>query len=81
MMSDAAKISRGNKGNPKGEPPGPTAATVTNLHRVPGTRKVPLQFHVPSEVRREFKSYIAAHETDGSSLFLQMWELWKQHNG
>ncbi len=80
-MSDAAKIARDHKANPKGEPPGRTAATITNLHKAPSAKKVPLQFHVPSEVRREFKSYIADHETDGSSLFLQMWELWKQRNG
>ena len=46
----------------------------------PAHEKVPIQFKVSAEVRREIKTYTVAHDyEDQSALFVTMWELWKQH--
>jgi hypothetical protein len=60
----------------KGEPPPAVTAAPGS-----STEKVPIQFKVSAEVRREIKTYTIAHDyEDQSTLFVAMWELWKQHH-
>lgn len=75
-----AKVSSLIKPSRKGEPPKP-AATSSNLLKPATGEKVPLQVKIPPEIRSGFKSYAAAHNLEGSQLFLMIWDYYKEHHG
>jgi hypothetical protein len=82
-MVDTAQLKKPSCRISKGAPPARAAATVmpANLQKAASHGKVPIQFKVPAEVRREVKTYAVAHDyEDQSALFVTMWEFWKQHN-
>jgi len=82
-MVDTATLKKPSRRVSKGEPPAPAAATMTasNLQKAASNRKVPIQFKVSAEVRREVKTYAIAHDyEDQSALFVALWEFWKQRN-
>jgi hypothetical protein len=80
-MIETARLKKPVRRTSKGEPPSLAMATPGNLRKPSSTEKVPIQFKVSAEVRREIKTYAIAHDyEDQSALLLAMWELWKQHH-
>jgi hypothetical protein len=66
--------------SPKGPPPTP-AKTVNNLDKPDPAGLAPLNFKVPAEFRREFKTYAAQRGTSMLKLLIEGFELYKQHHG
>ena len=80
-MVETARLKKPLRRISKGEPPSPATPMPGNLRKPSGTEKVPIQFKVSAEVRREIKTYTIAHDyEDQSALLLAMWALWKQHH-
>ena len=80
-MVETARLNKPVRRISKGEPPSAATAAPGNLRKPSSTEKVPIQFKVSAEVRREIKTYTIAHDyEDQSTLFVAMWELWKQHH-
>jgi hypothetical protein len=61
----------------KGTPPAPTN-TVDNLERPEPTGQAPLNFKVPDDFKREFKTYAAARGISMTKLLMDGFELVKQ---
>lgn len=79
-MVNTTQIKKPSRHTGKGEPPAPAVASA-NLQKAVSNDKVPIQFKVAAEVRREVKTYAIAHDyEDQSALFVTMWEFWKRHN-
>ena len=75
-----AKIPPPNKSTKgKGTPP-PTTATVGNLEKAEPTRLTPLNFKVPAEFRREFKTYAAQHDLSLSKLLQESFRFLKERS-
>jgi hypothetical protein len=70
-----AKVPRPRTG--KGTPPPPTS-TVANLERPEPTGQAPLNFKVPDDFKREFKTYAAARGISMTKLLMDGFELVKQ---
>jgi hypothetical protein len=64
----------------KGTPP-PATAIVGNLDKAEPARLTPLNFKVPAEFRREFKTYAAQHDMSLSRLLQQSFHWFKKNNG
>jgi hypothetical protein len=75
-----AKIPPPTKSKGKGTPP-PTSATVGNLDKSEPTRLTPLNFKVPAEFRREFKTYAAQHDLSLSKLLQESFRVLKERDG
>jgi hypothetical protein len=70
-MVETARLKKPVRRISKGEPPSPTPAAPGNLRKPSSTEKVPIQFKVSAEVRREIKTYTIAHDyEDQSTLFV-----------
>ena len=75
-----AKIPAPTKPKGKGTPPS-TSATVGNLDKAEPTRLTPLNFKVPAEFRREFKTYAAQHDLSLSKLLQESFRVLKERDG
>jgi hypothetical protein len=64
----------------KGKPPEPTAAPA-NLEKPDPNDLKPLNFKVPAEFHREFKTYAAAHGMSMLVLLREAFELVKKQQG
>ncbi len=64
----------------KGMPP-PVTAGMDNLSKPASGATVPFQFKINPELRRDFKGYAVAHDMDYSSLFVKVWEFYKENHG
>ena len=62
------------------EPPKPTS-TVSNLEKPTNGEKVPIQFRIAPEMRRDFKGHAVAHDMDANALFETVWNYYKEHHG
>lgn len=67
------------KGAGKGTPP-PLTKTVNNLERPEPTGQAPLNFKVPEDFKREFKTYAAARGISMTKLLINGFELVKEHH-
>jgi hypothetical protein len=75
-----ADISQLQKPPRKGEPPKP-ADTMNNLQKPATGANVPLQLKIPTELRRDFRSYAAGHDMDLNKLFEMVWDFYKKNHG
>ena len=41
----------------------------------------PIQFRIPSPIKRDFKAYAASRGIAGNKLFTEMYEFYRQHKG
>lgn len=64
----------------KGAPP-PLAQTVGNLDKPEPNTLQPLNFKVPPDFKREFKSYAAQHDVSMSQLLQEAFEVLKAQRG
>jgi hypothetical protein len=62
----------------KGTPP-PLAKTVENLERPDPAGQAPLNFKVPDEFKREFKTYAAQRGISMTKVLMDGFDLLKQH--
>lgn len=62
--------------NRKGVPP-PETETSINLVRIPDQDLVPLNFKVPAEFKREFKSHAAQLDTSMVQLLMECFVVYK----
>jgi hypothetical protein len=75
-----ADVSELRKPPRKGEPP-KRAEAPDNLAKPADGEKIPMQFQVAFDTSVDFKSYAAAHRTNGSALFETIWRYYKAHHG
>lgn len=64
----------------QGEPP-PSPKKVRNLNNPEPTALTPLNFKVPEEFHREFKTYAAKHGVTMLDLLQEGFRLLKEHRG
>jgi hypothetical protein len=64
----------------KGAPP-PITDTVNNLDKPDPAGLAPLNFRVPREFKREFKTYASQRGMSMLKLLMEGFELYKQHHG
>lgn len=64
----------------KGAPP-PLARTIGNLDKPEPTNLQPLNFKVPPDFKREFKTYAAQQGTTMTELLLEGFKLLKEQRG
>jgi hypothetical protein len=76
-----ARVPPPNKGTTgKGVPPMPTA-TIGNLDKPESNRLSPLNFKVPVEFRREFKTYAAQNDMSLTRLLQESFRAFKEKRG
>jgi hypothetical protein len=73
-----AKIPPPTKSKKGKGPPPPTTAVVGNLDKAEPTHLMPLNFKVPPEFRREFKTYAAQHDLSLSKLLQESFRVLKE---
>ena len=64
----------------KGEPP-PPLATLDNLARAESVRLKPLNFKVPADFHREFKTFAAMNGMSMLSVLTESFRLYREHKG
>lgn len=72
------------KPSSKGAPPTattPSPVVGNNTSKPESGEKVPLNFRVPAEIRREVRAFKAEHDMDMVDIFLEAWALYKREKG
>jgi hypothetical protein len=64
----------------KGEPP-PALAALDNLARAESVRLKPLNFKVPADFHREFKTFAAMNGMSMLSVLTESFRLYREHKG
>ena len=64
----------------KGEPP-PQAAALDNLVRGESVRLKPLNFKVPADFHREFKTFAAMNGMSMLTVLVESFRLYREHKG
>ena len=64
----------------KGEPP-PQLAALDNLARAESIRLKPLNFKVPADFHREFKTFAAMNGMSMLSVLTESFRLYREHKG
>ena len=64
----------------KGEPP-PQIAVLDNLARTESIRQKPLNFKVPADFHREFKTFAAMNGMSMLDVLIESFRLYREHKG
>lgn len=74
----------GIKPSSKGTPPTPSTPSPVvgnNTSKPAAGEKVPMNFRVAAETKREIKSFAVAHDMDMRDVILEAWEMYKAAKG